>query len=200
MALPAPATNFSLRRVYFMEEKELERQWVERCLRGDLDAFGSLIERYERQIFRAVYNMVGNFEDAQEIAQQVFMKAFEHLAGYDRERKFFSWLYRIAINESINFMKARKKFESLGEVVAEPHSEPFETIDRTRAVQQAVLSLKPEYRAVIVLYHYSGCSYQDAAEVLDLPEKTVKSRLFTARQLLKQMLTPALAKSGSGAC
>ena len=144
--------------------------------------------------------MVGNFEDAQEVSQQVFMKAFEHLPDYDRERKFFSWLYRIAINESINFMKARKRFESVEEAVAEPLSEPFEAIDRTRAVQQAVLALKPEHRAVIVLYHFSGCSYQDAAEVLDLPEKTVKSRLFTARQLLKQMLRPALARNGSGAC
>jgi RNA polymerase sigma-70 factor (ECF subfamily) len=181
-----------------MSEDEPDDAYVERCIRGDLEAFGTLIERYQRQIFRAVLHMVGNYEDAREVTQQVFLKAFEHLSSYDRERKFFSWIYRIAMNESINYRKAQRPFEQLGEDTEgafTPSSEPAETFDRNRAVRQAVSALKPEYRAVVVLRHFLDCSYRDAAEALQLPEKTVKSRLFAARQLLKAALAPATTRS-----
>src|SRR5207247_2248131 len=104
-------TNFSGCELYLMEEEELDRMAVERCLRGDLDAFGSLIERYQRPVFNTVLHMVGDAEDAREVCQQAFMKAFEHLATYDRERKFFSWMYRVAVNESINHLQRRSAHE-----------------------------------------------------------------------------------------
>ncbi len=176
-----------------MSEEDRDGSLAERCLQGDVEAFGTLIERYQKQIFRAVMHMVGNYEDARELTQQVFLKAFEGLRSYDRERKFFSWIYRIAMNESINHLKSRRSFEP---IEPDNHSrslrvEPFETIERDCAVRQAVLSLRPEHRAVVVLRHFLNCSYRDAAEVLHLPEKTVKSRLFTARQLLREALAPA---------
>jgi RNA polymerase sigma-70 factor (ECF subfamily) len=180
-----------------MSEEEPDGTYVDRCIRGDLEAFGTLIERYQRQIFRAVMHMVGNYEDAREVTQQVFLKAFEHLATFDRDRKFFSWLYRIAMNESINHVKARRNYEPLGEGEAAPRSEPIEILERNRAVRQAVMGLKPEYRAVVVLRHFLDCSYRDAAEVLHLPEKTVKSRLFAARQLLRDSLAPATKRSAT---
>ena len=83
-----------------MEEEELDRMAVERCLRGDLDAFGSLIERYQRPVFNTVLHMVGDAEDAREVCQQAFMKAFQHLASYDRERKFFSWMGKKSSHET----------------------------------------------------------------------------------------------------
>ncbi len=180
-----------------MEENELDSACVERCLRGDFEAFGTLIERYQRPVFRAVLNMVGNYEDARELTQQAFLKAFEHLSGYDPGRKFFSWIYRIAMNESINFVKARRSFEPLDEEVAHgfPRLEPIEAVERNRAVRQAVQALKPDHRAVIVLRHFLDCSYDEVAEVLHLPVKTVKSRLFDARRQLRDVLNPVL---GSG--
>ena len=174
-----------------MAEIEADEACVGRCLHGDIEAFGTLIERYQRPIFAAALHMVGNYEDARELTQQVFMKAFEHLSKFDRSRRFFSWLYRIAVNESINHLRSRHQFEPLDdESPGFPSVSPVESFERCRSVREAVLALKPEHRAVIVLRHFMDCSYEDAAEVLQLPVKTVRSRLFSARQVLRRALEP----------
>ncbi len=174
-----------------MNEEELDRIAVERCRKGDVDAFGTLIDRYEQPVFHAVLHMVGNAEDAKEICQQVFMKAFEHLSSYDPNRKFFSWIYRVAINESINYLKASRSYEPLSERLHYPHPNPAETYEAAEQrnhLQKAITGLDENYRAVLILRHFLHLSYREMAEVLNVPEKTVKSRLFTARQLLRQML------------
>jgi RNA polymerase sigma-70 factor (ECF subfamily) len=179
-----------------MSEEDPDSLAVERCLNGDLEAFGTLVERYQRQVFNAILHMVGNYEDAREITQQVFLKAFEHLGSYERGRRFFSWIYRIAMNESINHLKARRTFEpfEFEENQIRSNHRAFASLETQREVRQAVLALKSEYRAVVILRHFLGCSYRDAAEALDLPEKTIKSRLFEARQILKSTLAPAARK------
>ena len=174
-----------------MEEEELDRIAVERCLRGDLDAFGSLIERYQRPVFNTVLHMVGDAEDAREVCQQAFMKAFEHLASYDRQRKFFSWIYRVAVNESINHLKARRPHESLSETLQHPRANPaeqFEELESWTHLHEAIMNLDPNYRAVIILRHFVHFSYNEISDILNVPEKTVKSRLFTARQQLREAL------------
>lgn len=174
-----------------MNEEELDRIAVERCRKGDLEAFGTLIDRYERPVFHAVLHMVGNAEDAKEICQQVFMKAFEHLSSYDPNRKFFSWIYRVAINESINYLKTRRSYEPLSQRLAYPHPGPaerYEAAEQRNHLQKAITGLDENYRAVLILRHFLHLSYSEIAEVLNVPEKTVKSRLFTARQLLRQVL------------
>ena len=93
-----------------MDEDELDRLAVERCRRGDVEAFGTLIDRYDKPVFNAILHMVGNQDDAREICQQAFMKAFEHLDSFDANRRFFSWIYKVAINESINHLKARRTY------------------------------------------------------------------------------------------
>jgi RNA polymerase sigma-70 factor (ECF subfamily) len=185
------ATNFSARELYLMEEEELDRIAVERCLDGDLDAFGSLIERYQRPVFNTVLHMVGDAEDAREVCQQAFMKAFEHLASYDRERKFFSWMYRVAVNESINYLKARRPHESLSESLPHPRLNPaerFQELEEWTHLHEAIMNLDPNYRAVIILRHFVHFSYNEISDILSVPEKTVKSRLFTARQQLREAL------------
>ncbi|PYQ50544.1 MAG: RNA polymerase [Acidobacteria bacterium] len=185
------ATNFSRRALYLMEEEELDRIAVDRCLQGDVDAFGVLIERYQRPVFNTVLHMVGDAEDAREVCQQAFMKAFEHLASYDRERKFFSWIYRVAVNESINHLKARKPHETLDERLQHPRANPaerFEELEEWTHLHEAIMNLEPNYRAVVILRHFVHFSYNEIAEILNLPEKTVKSRLFTARQQLREAL------------
>jgi RNA polymerase sigma-70 factor (ECF subfamily) len=174
-----------------MNEDEMDRMAVERCLSGDLDAFGLLIDRYERPVFNTVLHMVGDTEDAREVCQQVFMKAFEHLASYDRERKFFSWIYRVAINESINFLKARHPHEPLSERLEYPLANPAEqaeALEEWTHLHEAIMRLDENYRAVIILRHFLHLTYQEIADVLSVPEKTVKSRLFSARQLLREAL------------
>jgi RNA polymerase sigma-70 factor, ECF subfamily len=174
-----------------MEEEELDRIAVESCLRGDVDAFGTLIERYQRPVFNTVLHMVGDAEDAREVCQQAFMKAFEHLASYDRERKFFSWIYRVAVNESINYLKARRPHEALNDALPHPRANPaeqFEELEEWTHLHEAIMNLDANYRAVIILRHFVHFSYNEISDILDVPEKTVKSRLFTARQQLREAL------------
>jgi RNA polymerase sigma-70 factor, ECF subfamily len=174
-----------------MNEEELDRIAIERCRQGDLDAFGRLIDRYERPVFNAILHMVGNAEDAREICQQVFMKAFEHLDTYDANRRFFSWIYRAAINESINHLKSRRPSEPLNERLVYPQPDPaqtYEEAERRDRLQKSIQGLDENYRAVVILRHFLHLSYREMADVLNVPEKMVKSRLFTARQLLRQAL------------
>jgi len=161
------------------------------CLSGDGTAFDMLVGRYEKLVFNVARRMVGDVEDARDIAQTVFMKAFESLNSFDPRFRFRSWLTRITINESLNHRNARRGTEPLDERWASPERGPAELAsgaEHSRAVDAALGTLQPEYRAVIVLRHFLECSYREMAAVLQIPEKTVKSRLFTARQLLKEAL------------
>lgn len=175
-----------------MTKEELDLVWVARCLDGDSEAFGHLVEKYQKPVFNVILRMVGSYEDASEIAQQVFLKAFENLPRFGRDRRFFSWIYRIAMNQSINHLETRRHYDELPPDAPatgpDPESE-LASAETSRALHQAIASLKPEYRSVVTLRHLLHCSYRDVAEILQVPEKTVKSRLFTARHLLRDALT-----------
>jgi len=164
---------------------------VQQCRSGDRTACGKLVLRYQRPVFNAALRMLRNVEDARDVAQTTFLKAFEHLADYDETRKFYSWLYRIALNESLDTLGARKPFDPISgdEEDETPGPEQRAEGDQlSRAIDEALARIKPEYRAVITLRHFMHLSYQDMGEILMLPEKTVKSRLYEARQLLREDL------------
>lgn len=174
-----------------MNEDEFDRDCVERCLDGDREAFEPILARYEKPVYNAVLRMVGDAEEARDIAQEVFVKVFENLRSYDQSRKFFSWMYRVAINETINHIKTRRRWEPLSEAFQSSRSNPEEVmqeVERDREIQRALLALDPKYRLALIVRHFLQLSYAEAANVLDVPEKTVKSRLFTARQLLREIL------------
>lgn len=174
-----------------MGEDELDRRCVERCLHGDSDAFGDIVGRYQKPVYNAIRRMGADREEARDLSQQVFVKAFERLDTYDPTRRFFSWLYRVAINETINYLKARRSWDPLRDSFEDPHAnaeEELETADRDRDLSRALRALDPKYRLVIIARHFLNLSYADAAHVLDLDQKTVKSRLFTARQQLRDIL------------
>lgn len=181
-----------------MGEDVLDRALVARAVGGDLDAFGELVKRYQRPVFNIVYRMIGSYDEAGDLSQQVFLKAFQHLSTYDGERKFFSWIYRIAMNEAINHINGRRQFDPLNPdtaVTGESVLERLETVERDCDVHEAVLGLSESHRAVVVLRHFAQLSYRETAELLEIPEKTVKSRLFEARQILRQRL---MAKGYAG--
>jgi RNA polymerase sigma-70 factor (ECF subfamily) len=164
---------------------------VERCRRGDRGGFAELVTRYQKAVFNAALRLLHDAEDARDVAQNTFLKAFEHLAEYDPSFKFYSWLYRIAINESLNALKSRKpRVQISGEEADEsPGPDRFaEGHEAHRAIEGALMHLTPELRAVVVLRHLTQLSYQDIGEILQIPEKTVKSRLYSARQLLREQL------------
>jgi RNA polymerase sigma-70 factor, ECF subfamily len=171
-----------------------DRELVLRCRRGDLRAFEALVSRYERPVYNAALRMLRHPDDARDVMQTVFLKAFEHLAEYDPGYRFYSWIYRIAINESINQLNGRKRFGPMPEDAIADEPGPHDCVDSEQAgrhVQAAIMRLKDDDRAVIVLRHFLDCSYEDMATILSLPEKTVKSRLFSARQRLKDTLRSA---------
>ena len=165
---------------------------MERCNSGDRQAFELLLARYEKPIFNAAYRMLNSADDARDVTQTVFLKVYEHLDQYDPKYRFFSWVYRITLNESINWLKKANRLDTLDRDTVDPASGPEQEASNEQlgeGMQAALMTISPDYRAVIVLKHLLACSYQEISEVLEIPEKTVKSRLYTARQLLQATLT-----------
>jgi len=165
---------------------------VQQCRQGDRVACEQLVLRYQKPVFNAALRMLRNAEDARDVAQTTFMKVFEHLADYDANRKFYSWIYRIALNEAVNALGSRRSFEQISGDEADETPGPerqAESEQMSRAIQDALMTIGPEQRATIVLRHFLHLSYQDMGEILMVPEKTVKSRLYEARQLLRDRLS-----------
>lgn len=165
---------------------------IKRCQQGDRRALEELLGHYQRPVYNAAFRMLGNPQDASDVTQVVFLKVFEHLGRYNPQYKFFSWIYRIAINETINHLNRGKREQVLDEAQASAERGPAEKTEadiQSRRVQAAMLTLQEDYRMVIVLRHFSEMSYREISEVLHIPEVTVKSRLYTARQQLKDVLS-----------
>lgn len=170
---------------------EEDAELVRECLEGRNEAFEALVERYQKAIFNAAYRLVNDFEDAKDITQTVFMKAYQSLPTFDPSYRFYSWIFRIAINESLNHTQKRGRSEPLGDdhvATTQGPEAALAGVEVSRHVQAALMNLKADYRTVIVLRHFMGCSYQEIGVITQTPEKTVKSRLFSARQQLKDLL------------
>ena len=162
-----------------------------RCREGDRDAFEQLVMRYQKPVFNVALRMLRNRQDALDVAQTTFLKAFEHLGDYDPAFRFYSWLYRIAINESLNALALRKPRGELDANTADERPGPDRDAegDQTlQAIEDALMLLSAELRTVTVLRHITQLSYEDIAGSLGLPEKTVKSRLHSARERLRDHL------------
>ena len=164
---------------------------VQQCLEGDKRAFETLVERYQKPMFNVALRIVNDYQDAADVTQAAFIKAYENLKQFNRRYKFYSWLYRITVNGSLNFINAKQRFEGLNEEIISPDKsadEAFSEADTSHSIQQALMKLSPDYRVVVVLSHFRELSYKEISDVLGIPEKRVKSRLFSARQLLKSLL------------
>jgi RNA polymerase sigma-70 factor (ECF subfamily) len=164
---------------------------IHRCMKGDRRAFEDLLARYEKPVFNAAYRMLNDSEDAKDVTQTVFLRAFENMDHFDPNFKFFSWIYRIALNESINYLNKRNRTTELDrEPIAETEG-PDDAADsdqRSKRIQTALMTIKTEYRTVIVLKHFLECNYVEISQILEIPEKKVKSRLYSGRQMLKSAL------------
>jgi RNA polymerase sigma-70 factor (ECF subfamily) len=168
-----------------------DAELVARCLGGDTQAFEPLVARYQKVLFSVALRFLGDREDARDVTQTAFVKAYEKLATFDPAHRFFSWIYRIVVNESLNLRERRPPQERLQESLASAESPLLdaEARETSARIEAGLLKLTPEYREVLVLRHFAELSYTDIAFALHLPEKTVKSRLFSARQRLGQILT-----------
>ncbi len=164
---------------------------VDACLRGDRSAFDELVDRYQGALFHATYSITGSTDDAMDVTQSAFLNAFEKLRTFDPTGKFFSWLYRIAVNQALNLVRRRRPVVDLDEDLPARGLDPERAADgaeTNRHLHRALMALDPEPRTLVILKHVEGFSYREIGELLTTPEKTVKSRLFTARRRLRELL------------
>jgi len=165
---------------------------VRESLQGNRESFAELLRQHQKPVFNVAYRLLNNYEDARDVTQSVFLKAFENLASFDPRLRFFSWIYRIAVNESINYLKGRRPYEDIDEAMAKERNTPENLLHATevsRELELGLMSMALDLRIVIVLKHFHNCSYRDISEIIEIPEKTVKSRLFTARNQLREYLS-----------
>ncbi|HHI03721.1 MAG: RNA polymerase sigma factor [Candidatus Zixiibacteriota bacterium] len=163
---------------------------INSCLAGNKGAFEELINKYQRTIFNVALRMVNDYDDAEDISQTVFIKAYNRLDTFKPKYKFFSWLYRMLINESLNFLGKKRQYMQLEQDIISKDMNPEEKYRKNefdRNVNKAVGELPVDYRVVIVFRHFANLSYKELSYVLDIPIKTVKSRLYTARQILAKI-------------
>ena len=186
------------------QEREEDRALIETVLKGDATAYRGLVERYEQRIYNVVYGMVRNQEDARDLAQDTFIKAYNNLHRFRLESSFYTWLYRIAMNVCIDFHRRRKlrRTEEFDEGIAARGSDgtidpmhrkldPGKDLERKQLrekIMAAMDELPEDQKQIIVLREIDGMSYKEIAEVLDIPEGTVMSRLFYARKKLQAAL------------
>jgi RNA polymerase sigma-70 factor, ECF subfamily len=175
-------------------DKNTDQTLVERFRNGDREAFAELVVRYQRPIYNAAFWVLRKAEDANDVTQDVFLKVAERLDEYDGQHKFFSWIYRIAVNESLNVLRRNRREDALDDDVDLPGSESanpesrVSDAERSGRIRSALMSMSTTDRTVLTLRHFSECSYEEIGQILDLDEKTVKSRLFDARRRLRELL------------
>jgi RNA polymerase sigma-70 factor, ECF subfamily len=175
-----------------------DEQLVEAFQQGDRSAFDTLIERWDRKIQGAIYRVMGSDEEARDLCQEAFLRAFRGLSTFKREARFSSWLYQIALNVCRDRLRRRKlrNHLSLEELETDPSvtvtgPNAFELVERgdlARLVARAMDSLPPEQREVVILKEYQGLTFPEIADVLDVPVSTVKTRLYRGLDLLRHRL------------
>ena len=182
-------------------EGMLEGDLVRHARRGDLAAYDQLVKRYQERIYATIYHMTANHEDANDLAQDAFIKAYQALKTFKGGSSFYTWLYRIAVNKTINFLKQRKnKYHlSLNDldfnaendpdlVALVSHKTPVRDAglsELQKKLNEALLKLSEPHRMVVILHDVQGMSHEEIAEIAGCNVGTVRSRLFYARQQLQ---------------
>jgi RNA polymerase sigma-70 factor (ECF subfamily) len=174
--------------------QESDWELVQRYRAGDRTAFTDLMTRYQKPVYNAAFGVLHRAEDAKDITQDVFLKVVDRLNEYDPKFKFFSWIYRIALNESLNLRRSNNRIDprdvgtSLGGSGRDdPESQLADEQISTR-IRGALMRMSEADRTLLSLRHFSECSYETIGQILDVDEKTVKSRLFESRQRLRGLL------------
>ena len=168
-----------------------DEELVQDCLNGQTGAFEVLVDRYQKVLFNLALRIVGRVPDAEDVTQTVFLKAYDHLASFNPDYKFYSWIYRMTVNEALNAAKRKHPDAGVPPDTASDLPTPeeaFRATSITEGVREALRRLNPQDRAIITLKHLEGHSYEEIADMLGIEPKTVKSRLYTARQRLRDIL------------
>ena len=181
---------------------DADAELVERYLAGDMTAFDELMIRYERQIYRVCYRFVENRDDAMDLAQEVFIKAFEHLGSFRRESSLKTWLYRIAVNHCINHVKKHSQefvevTEHIGSLPASVQSR-LEDREQREQLRRLVKQLPPKQKAILELRINEQLSYEEIARISGRSISTIKASVFFALEKLRKLVNdPNLKRAGS---
>ena len=187
-----------------VSDRDLDWAIVQRVQNGEVSAFNQLVQKYRQPLFSTIYNMTGNREDATDIAQEVFIKAFQSIKRFRGQASFYTWLYRIAVNSSITFIKRAKKqrfinYETIDEaLVSSEILEYFTAKTKTEKgallkelqekLNEALQKLSPKHRIVVILHEVEGMSHKEIADITKTSEGTVRSRLHYAKKMLQAFL------------
>ncbi|MEO5895567.1 MAG: sigma-70 family RNA polymerase sigma factor [Vicinamibacterales bacterium] len=187
-----------------------DEELVARSMGGDLDSFNQLVLRWERPIYALAYRVIGREEEARDVAQEAFLRAFRALPGFKGQAKFSSWLYRITLNLCRDWMRKERRTpvsqspEGIDIIELAGEATPHETIEQMvgrkelgRAVSKAMAALPEEQRTAIILKEYHGLTFQEIADMLDCPLSTVKTRLYQGLSVVRKQLQQAGVSSDS---
>ena len=173
---------------------------ISRVRHGDVEAYNLLVSRWEKRVFNYLLRLTASPDDALDLSQDAFLKAYQNIRKLDDPARFGPWLYRIAHNEAYSLFRKRRPETALrtlseSDVASERNPAPGFSMDLSLAVTAALDRLNPEQREAVVLKVYEGFKFDEMAEVLGCPVSTVKSRLYTALDLLKAELAPVSART-----
>lgn len=171
-----------------------DRDLAIRARRGEAEAFGELVRRYQSSVFNVCYRLIGERREAEDMAQEAFLRAYQRLDTFDAGRPFGPWIRRVAANACLNHLEGSAPAdvpldEERDQAADEQPEMAHEQSEQAEAVRAAILSLPPRYRVVIELRHFQDMSYDEIAMTLDIPLSDVKSHLFRARKILAERLS-----------
>jgi RNA polymerase sigma-70 factor (ECF subfamily) len=171
-----------------------DRDLVIAARRGGAESFGELVRRYQASVFNVCYRVLGERREAEDMAQEAFIRAFQRLDTFDADRPFGPWIRRVAANTCLNHLDSARPIEAVLDEERDTATDPLpetrrEQAEQAEAVRGAILSLPPHYRVVIELRHFQELSYDEIASTLNIPVSDVKSHLFRARKLLAERLS-----------
>lgn len=184
-------------------EEDHDIELVEKSLEGDGRAFGRLVRKYHNLVFSVVRGIMGQRDDAEDVVQEIFIKIFRNLAGYRREARLSTWIYRIARNEAINAARrSRHDFETLDESsgYASKERSPEEHLERKRSkllVDELLEPLDEQHRIAIELRYLGEKSYVEISEIMDIPIGTVKTYIYRAKAAMKKRLAVIQSSGGT---
>lgn len=174
---------------------------VEGILHGNVAQYEILVKKYQNKVYQLIFRMTNSREDSLDLTQETFLQAYRSLPQFNRQSSFYTWLYKVASNKTLDFLRKKKRrsdgderllSQSLIEAAVSKNKESPEGLfiqkEQSSALKRVISSMPEKYRLVIILNHYNGLSYREIAEVLGLPEKTVATRIYRARLLLREKL------------
>jgi RNA polymerase sigma-70 factor (ECF subfamily) len=180
----------------FREIEDLDL--IAKTRRGDVEAYNVLVSRWEKRVFNYLLRLVSNREDALDVSQETFLKAYQNLRKLDDPARFSAWLFRIAHNEAFSLLRRRKpEAELAGEPRPRNTGGRLLPVELSLAVESALMRLNEDQREAVLLKVYQGFKFEEMAEILECPVSTVKSRLYTALDLLKTTLAPTVLRGES---